>query len=129
MNHLLSEDSQILFLLSTGPILSWVSWNQRPQDDMAVTHEPDASPGPSVAWDHPCAETVKPQGTQTAAAQADGSLKGVEERPELSPATDAGTGCAASSQPSMAAPLASLVRENGPLSWLAGFLAFPASLL
>lgn len=131
MNHLLSEDPQKIFsLLSTGPILSWVSWNQRPQGDMAVIREPDVSPGPAVAWDNPCAEKGKPQGTQTAEAKVDGSLIGSGGvSPELSLVTVVGTGCAALPQPSTVAPLASLVRENSPLSWLAGFLAFPAPLL
>lgn len=30
-----------------------------------------------LAWDHPCAEKAKPQGTQTAEAQADSSLEEV----------------------------------------------------
>lgn len=67
---------------------------------MAVTREPDVSPEPSVAWDHPCAEKAKPQGMQPAEAQADGSLEGVEEQPESSSATVVRTGCAALPQPS-----------------------------
>ena len=120
-HHLLSEDPQKIFsLLSTGPILSWVSWNQRPRGDMAVIREPGVSPGPAVAWDNLCAEKGKPQRTQTAEAQVDGSLIGSGgASPELSVVTVVRTGCATLPQPSRVAPSASLVRTALCPGWLA----------